>query len=361
MRGIVVALAKAGTLALAALNVAGCGPKEEAIVTLNYVLAPSRGLPAGLTAIAIQPAELGAATDEKWSAMTAETLAALILESTQASDIDLKIVRVDEARKVFEKADMDAVGMSAGTGQAKVADFQAYIVSEVNIKEDIARGKMRTITGISMPHDRDQRKSHRRTRNPYRAGDPPRNSGPELKTTEVEKVKKTVTAQAKFTLIDARTAEAWESHEGHITSTEETKPSPFFGSSEGEAGLTMTDQIAATLVERVAREFVAELMPIRVEVEIGVESSRSEPCAAGVAALRAEDYEESISCFEAALVEKPDDHRAMFAAGVACEKLNRPDDALQWYKRAVREDDRKEYLAALDRLKKHKDRIRVKG
>ena len=53
--------------------------------------------------------------------------------------------------------------------------------------------------------------------------------------TEVEKVKKTVTAQAKFTLIDARTAEAWESHEGHVTSTEETKPSPFFGSGEGES------------------------------------------------------------------------------------------------------------------------------
>jgi hypothetical protein len=290
-----------------------------------------------------------------------------VLESTQKNNIDLKIVRVDESRKVFDKADLQAAGMGEGTGQAKVADFQAYIVSEVIIKEDVARGKVRTITGISMPDDRDPPKSRSRTRHPYRANDPrrphdpPRDDSPELKTTEVEKVKKTVTAQAKFTLIDARTAEAWDSHEGHVTSTEESKPSLFFGSGEGEASLTMTDQIAATLVERVAREFVAELMPIQIEVEIKVESSRSEPCAAGVAALRAEDYVESISYFEAALVEKPDDHRAMFAAGVACEKLHRPDDALTWYKRAIRVDDRKEYLAAMNRLKEHKDRILAAG
>jgi len=117
-------------------------------------------------------------------------------------------------------------------------------------------------------------------------------------------------------------------------------------------------ELLATLVERGAREFISRLMPCRIEIEAEVESSRHENCVRGVKLLRAEDYEGAASNFKLALQDNPDDSRAAFGAGIACEASGQYKDALKYYKQACMGAEDATYRDARDRMKTYGDRIR---
>ncbi len=329
-----------GCLGLALLaTLAGCSGSEEAMVTIRYTLEPEKGLPAGLDAVAIAPAELGPATDAKWSDITADMLQQKVEEARQEYGVQLRVADRQETRKVFEEEDLAAAGLLQNSdlqNPAKLLNVQAFLVSKVNIKEDVRRGSQTVISGFDF-------------RGRYGGG---------VDTREVEKVKKTVTAQAVFKLVDAKTGETWMLHEDSETSTEESDASPIFGSGEGEAELTMTDEIARRLIERVATEFLSKLVPVEVERTYEVESSHNEACARGVALLRADLYGEALEQLKIAMAEDPEDHKAMFAAGVACERMGDYEQALTYYKRALVEKVRDEYLDAKSRLERDLPRIR---
>ena len=180
-----------------------------------------------------------------------------------------------------------------------------------------------------------------------------------VSTTEVEKVKRNMTVQTDFRLTDAATSKNWATWAPRpYRATEETKPSPFFGSSKTEAELTPRDQIIGTLVERGAREFCSQFIPCEVEYEVELESSGNEACEQGVKLLRGDMYEEALMQFEAAIAENCEDHQALFAAGVTCEKLGRYDEALDFYKKALMQKCEVEYTEAKKRMAANKDRIR---
>jgi len=181
-------------------------------------------------------------------------------------------------------------------------------------------------------------------------------------TEEVETVTRNMTVQTEFKLVDAGNGKIWEfSSPKTFRATDRTKASPIFGSSRTEAELTPQDKIIATLVERGAREFVSKLMPVRIDVELEIESSGNADCSQGVRLLRAESYLEAISSFKAAMAADPKDHRAAYGAGIASEALGRFDAALGYYKQACAGEDNRMYVDARERVKAYGNRVRKQG
>ena len=326
------------------MTLAGCNI-EKAMVTISYTLEPSKGLPAGLTTVAIMPAELGEATDPKWSDISSDMLTKAIESSRDEYGVALRVADRAETRKVFDESDLAASGLTDGgaSSQAQLLGVQGFVVSKINIKETIDRGTATTISGFSFDGGG--------TNN---AG----GGGFDVDTREVEKVKKTVAVQAVFKLVDARTAETWTIHEESDLNVEETSPGIFFGSGEGEAGLVPTDQIAEQVIRRGITNFVNKLVPCTVSYEVKVKSDDTPTCAAGVQLLRGDMFAEALDSFKQAIAEDPEDHRAYFGAGVACEALGETEEALQFYRRANAVKDKDEYQAAKERLDRDLPRIR---
>lgn len=332
MRAWLSGMVKVTAVAAVAFAATGCGGSEEAMVTVKYTLDPSKGLPPGLSQVAILPAETGPATDPKWSDMTSDLLGGLVEQSREKFGTNLRVADRVETKKVFAEADLDAAGLVQGGGgaPAQLLGAQAFIISKINIKTSEKKTKKTVISGIS-----GYGWSH--------------GGGGSADTEEREKINQTITAQAKFQLVDAKTGESWTMHEDNVQSSEETDPGMFMGIG-GSSDLSTEDEIAGVLVERVAREFMAKLVPIEVVHEVAVQSSGNKASAKGVSLLRADMYRDALSNFETALVEDPDDHKTLYAAGVACEALGEPEKALDYYRKACVAKDDERYLKAKKRL-----------
>lgn len=323
----------------------GCA-SERALVTLSYVVEPTRGLPPGVRTITIVPAVVGPTTDPKWSDMCVTILHSLVNESRNQFGTPVDVSERRDARAVFEESDLAAAGMSTRRGGApgQVLGAEASIVSNINVKVTIDRGAQRTISGIALWGGGGHG---------YGGG------GGDVQTEEVETVQRNLTVQTEFKLIDLGNGRVWEHFAPRpYRATERTKASPIFGSSQTEAALTPTDQIVATLVERGAREFISRLMRCRIEAEVEVESSGNKNCVQGVRLLRAEAYDEALGYFQAALRDDPNDHRAAFGAGVACEAMGRFDGAAKFYQQALVGHDSGKYRDARERMKAYGSRVR---
>jgi len=328
---------------------AGCASSERAAVNLSYVVDAERGLPPGMETIAIQPAKIGPTTDPKWSDMSATILQSLVNESRTSFGTKVTVSDRRDTQVVWDEADLKAAGMSTakGGGGGQLLAAQGMILSNINVKVEKHVGKQRTLAGLSL----DGWGGHG-----WGGG------GTDIRTEEVETVSRNMTVQTEFKLLDTANNKVWDHYmPATYRATEKTKASPIFGSSKTEAELTPEDAIIATLVERGAREFISRLMPVRVDVEVEVVSSGSANCVQGVKQLRGEMYREALSSFEAALAAKPEDDRAAFGAGVACEALGQFDRALHYYKMAAAADSSPKYQDAMGRMKTFGQRIRSKG
>jgi len=61
-------------------------------------------------------------------------------------------------------------------------------------------------------------------------------------------------------------------------------------------------------------------------------------------------WEEALACFRQAADARPDDHAALFNAGLTCEALGRYHESQVFYERALRQSDRGEYRRARGRV-----------
>ena len=333
-----------GLLCLSML--AGCASPETAVVNFSYVVEATRGLPAGMKTITIMPAKLGPTTDEKWSEMCVTIMNSLVNESRNSFGTALEVSDRRDTQVTFDEADLAAAGMSTGTPGAggRLEAAQGAILSKIDVKIERHMGKQRTLSGLSFLGGGGRHWGH---------------GGGDIRTQEVQTVTRNITVIAAFKLLDTATNKVWEYYAPKtFQATDRTKASPIFGSSRTEAELTPTDRIIATLVERAAREFISRLMPCRIDIATNITSSRNESCIRGVRLLRAEDFEGAYSNFVDALVQNPDDHRAAYGAGLACEASGRPDEALKYYKRACAGQENATYRDARDRMKVYADRAR---
>ncbi len=324
----------------------GCASREQATVGFSYVVAAEKGLPPGMDTIAIMPAQVGETTDPKWSDMSVTVLQSLINESRNRFGTNVTVTERRDTQAVFDEADLAAAGMSTRSGGAggQLIGAQGYLLSNINVKVETHTGKQRTLSGLSL--------------NGW-GGHGWGGGGTDIRTSEVETVSRNMTVQTSFKLVDSGDGKVWEYFSPRTyRATDRTKASPIFGSSKTEAELTPQDEIVGALVERGAREFVSTLMPCRIDVEAEVRSSSNKNCIQGVRWLRAESYREALASFQAAIAEKPDDHRAAFGAGVASEALGNYDRALSYYKQACAGQDDPNYVEARDRVKTYGGRVR---
>ena len=84
-----------------------------------------------------------------------------------------------------------------------------------------------------------------------------------------------------------------------------------------------------------------------------VEASTNRSCQAGVRAFRNQDWELSITAFDRALMEDPEDHNAHFALGVAYEQMGNYSDALEHYETAARLSPKPDaaYAMSIERIR----------
>ncbi len=183
-----------------------------------------------------------------------------------------------------------------------------------------------------------------------------------MATKEVEEIRRHLTIQCSFSMIDAVTGQALLQYSPPpIQKTDQRSPDFLFGSLVKEGELDPVDHFIGELVEQATREFVSMIVPVQIQQTYEIVGRHSAGEAA-VRALRADDYETAMRQFEANLAKEPDEHENVFAMGVVCELIGQPDRALEQYRRALSMEDVDEeelavYQQAKQRLSAHLGRI----
>lgn len=318
----------------------GCAT-ERAIVSISYVVEPSKGLPPGMNSVAIMDSRVNTVTDRKWSELAANSIQARIQDANDKYGANLRIADRKHLAEGLAEQDLAAAGITSGySAGGKVMEVRGIIESEINVKVATKRGTQSTISGFGG----------------FGGG---RSGGGHIDTREVETVQRSITVQTTFKLVDTVNNRNWITYSpAPYSRSDRTHTSILFGSSQTEAELTPRDEIIGAAVERGIREFVGKIVPCKMEYELPVESSANANCVQGVRMLRAQAYAEALSYFRAAVAENPNDDKAAYAAGVAAEASGDYQAALDYYRRAYGLRASARYKRARDRLFGHIARIR---
>jgi len=303
----------------------GCGPKGPvATVDFSSVIQPKQPLDQKYMTIAVRNADVTGDTEEfdqkKWSVMAADMIQNGLQQAAEKYDVPLKLVDREHLKLAMEEKDLAAAGITDSGDKVASAQIQgatAVVTSKVTIKVDKQKGKGRTITDLGG----------------WATG---YGGGGHVHTEEVDKESRNITVQCQFQLKDAATNELIASHTGKPSQefTKAGRTSPFFGGSKTEADMTPRDKIIGEKIDLQLREFFVKFVPTEIEAQAIVKPGKHEMSVAGVRALVIDDYETALANFKQALAEDADDHRSLFGAGVAAEKMKKYDEALRYYKQA---------------------------
>lgn len=321
---------------------AGCGPKGQiATVDFTSTIPPKQPLEPQYMTIAVRNADILGDTEEfdqkKWSIMAADMIQNGLQQAAEKYDVPLKLVDREHLKLAMEEKDLAAAGITDSGDKVASAQIQgatAVITSKVTIKIDKQKGKGRTISDLGG----------------WATG---YGGGGHVQTEEVDKESRNITVQCQFQLKDAATNDIIRSHTGDPSQhfTKAGRPSPFFGGSKTEADMTPRDKIIGEKIDRQLRDFLVKFVPTEITAQAEVRPGKHEMSAAGVKALVIDDYETALANFKEAIAAEPNDHRSMFGAGVACEKLKRYDEGLRYYKQAQSfEPKERQYVEAVTRV-----------
>lgn len=145
-------------------------------------------------------------------------------------------------------------------------------------------------------------------------------------------VRRTMTLTGEIQLVDGATGRVWATYPVHEQWVEVRKSRL---SDQTLIDLAPEEEQIAGALDRVARGFVGLFFPVEQRLTLRIESSRNKHARRGLRLLQAGEPADALHYFELALQESPEDHRALFAAGVACETLGRFEAAQRYYKQAV--------------------------
>ena len=341
MKSVIAGVASCLVLAV----FAGCTPKSQiATVSFNERTQPKTVLSEQYMQVAVLNArmdESDAQVDQaKWSSMTADMLQHYLEQAREKYHMPFKLVDREHLKFAMGEKDLASAGVTDSgdaMGAAQLQGAKAILTSKVTIKIDKQVGKKRTIDAISVFGGGWSRGGY---------------GGGGVDSTEVDEEARNITVTCQFQLKDPATNDIIVSHNAMPSQHfENTKSGFFFGSSKTEADMTPRDRAIGAIIEQQAKEFLCKFIPVEFSEEIRVEHSSNEDSVAGVRALIMEDYEAALGSFKQAIAADGTDHKSLFGAGVACEKLKRYDDARKYYKMAQSfKTDNAAYNAAIQRV-----------
>ncbi len=176
-----------------------------------------------------------------------------------------------------------------------------------------------------------------------------------------DQVRRTMTLTGEIQLVDGATGRIWATYPVHEQWVEVRKSRL---SDQTLIDLAPEEEQIAGALDRVARGFVGLFFPVEQRLTLRIESSRNKQARTGLRLLQAGEPADALRYFELALQQSPEDHRALFAAGIACEALGRFQQALRYYKQAVAfcgktaariDDPEYQYALAVRRVKSRLD------
>lgn len=337
-----VRISKMLLAAIAATVIVGCAGGERAMVPISYVVEPTKGLPPGMRAVAINDSKVNQVTDRKWSELAANQIQDRILAARNKYGIDIDVADRKHLSEGMTEQDLAAAGVTttSSPGQGgRVMAIQGIIESEINVKVETHKGKQSTIANITGWGGRGRR-------------------GGNVSTREVDTISRNIVVQTTFKLIDTVNNRAWITYSPEpYSQSDKTKTFFLFGSSQTEAELAPRDEVIGAAVNKGVREFVSQMVPCEMQYTMVVDASSNKNSVQGVKMLRSESYTGALTQFKMAIADNPDDDKSVFGAGVACEAMGDFDQALKFYKRAYGIKAEQSYRNAKKRLSADIERI----
>lgn len=298
-------------LGLGGSGLGGCALSGPVTVTLDYELPAEIGMPEGATRVAVVPIESKVGIDPRWTESAIRLIEQRLESAGRGSEGGVRVVDRIRTRELFDAAKLTADDILTGMGaaEARALPAHAYLIARAGV-----RSKRR-----NEPIDDDVI------------------------------VHQTIEGRAEFILTDVRTGKVWTRFDDTTEVTERTQPPGFLGLGGRTELSTERDVMRRFLIDATG-EFVGRMVPVRVRCSIEVESSMNGNCAQGVQYMKERYFPAALIEFEKAVAADPDDHRAMFAAGVAFEAMNRRAQAMDFYQQACQIQPEPKYVENRDRL-----------
>lgn len=328
-------LALALSVCLVAVGMTGCGGSKKTTATVNFSMTtkPKEPLPEQYMRIAVYNADVIAEAgsdsfdEKKWREMAADFVQSELQRAADQHNIPIKLVDREHMKASLGEKDMAAAGMTDSgdaVATATSAGATAILTSKITIKID------------------------KQSKTEYKQGHSFRGIG--FGGGEKTEESRNITVSCQFQLKDAGTNEIIYGYTGRPRQQHEGGKGGMFKKSKTEVEMTPRDEVIGGIIEKELAVFMSKFVPVKFESETMVEPSGHESSKAGVRCLTAEDWEQALTNFKAAIAEDAGDHESLYGAGVASEKLNQYEEARRYYKQALSYEPEMElYKAGLDR------------
>jgi tetratricopeptide (TPR) repeat protein len=307
---------------------AGCA--SNAVATFRYDRPAQYDIEASVRLVGI--AEFGGKTPEekRWGDVASDRLAAQ-LDAYNKKFQRYQLVDRKRLKAILDEQDLQSAfsDSSQAVQAGKVAHVDAMIFGTVSITT----------------------KDERATRMVF---DPLSRS-----TKPMPYVKRYVRAAVNFTFDNVQTSKTIASVSTlREYDSEKNKPGEggmggVLGTVTGMGGdkLPAAEEVLAKLVDQCVEEFVAKISPHQVTVSEALRKGKSQAVSTGNTLAAAGEYKDALEAYEAEIKQVPDDHEAMFNAGVCCEALGKLDQARTYYDKAFKLQPDPQYVQARKRVR----------
>ncbi len=319
-------------LAVAAAGAAafcGCGPQP--VIQIPYERPAEYQIPARVKRLGLAEFTGQTALAKKWGRVASDRLEAE-LDAHNRKYKRYELVDRKRLKKIMDDRDLALyIDNSASAGKVgKLAGVDAMIYGNVTVAASDDR--------VSKPAF-------------------------DLRTQSMKTVyytKRHVIAAANFTLNDTGTGKTLTTvsatHEYDSEKDKSKSKSQGIKHALGIHGdaLAPTNEVINLLIDRCVADFIAKISPHVETASEKLKRSRSQRVATGNKLAAAGEYDEALACYQAAMQESPDDHAAVFNAGVMHELLGHLKQAEAHYDKAWSIQPEEQYVRARKRVRVEK-------
>ncbi|MDP7637694.1 MAG: CsgG/HfaB family protein [Phycisphaerae bacterium] len=321
----VVRTLAAVVLALSPALVVGCG--KGPMVAIVYDHPAEYNIPGRIRKVAITEFGGKGGSEKKWGSIAADRLASQLDKYNKKFH---RYVLYDRQRIAAILAEQDFQAAISDTGMAakagKIANVDAMIYGTVHVTIRQVHTTRRTFDPLS----RSMR------------------TVPHIQTHCMAAVNFTMEDVATSrTLATVSVTRDWDSDKKKKSGG--AKIGAAMGIGAGK--VDNAQKIAVQLIDQCVAEILRKISPHQETVEVQLSKCKSKVGKGGHTFAKEKEYADALEMYVAAIEEKPDDHGALFNAGVMHEVMGRPDKAAQFYSLAIELKKDARYIRARSRVR----------